>query len=584
MVSFSKVVCFLAASLNLKYSLALPLEHNSELPHAIKSRQQQYFAITGVTDGGVQPRLEIRTLASTKPEMWNLFLLAMERFKAMDQTTRESYYQIAGIHGAPYSAWDRVSGSGNWGYCPHGSNIFGPWHKPYIVLFEQVLQQKAKEIANALPAGTNKDKYVAAANELRLPYWDWAIDPAGGTVMPASMSTKTISVTYPNGTTATIQNPLYTYNFNPLRAADFPDPNNNMPPFDEWKTTLRQPSSSTASAVSNDAALEKELKGNLNYNRAQLYKLFTQTQKYQTFSNKASGGSIGNLESLHDNIHSAFGSGHMGWPPAAAFDPAFWLHHCNVDRMLALWQALYPSTYVESASQKGPTYTIKKGSSQNANSNLTPFHRDTAGSFFTSANSRGITNFGYTYPELVGATNDTLKAKINALYGSTVQGIITKRADGSSTAPRDYVAKVSMPWIGLEGTFSVGLFLGDFNHDPKAWAKDPNFLGAQTSMSNPYTPDNDVVITNSVVLTQALAKKHQSGELESLDEETVVAYLAKNLHWEVQRQGVIVPKTDVPDFKVVVQSIEIKPAESASDFPVWVGGWSTHSAVTDSAN
>jgi hypothetical protein len=28
----------------------------------------------------------------------------------------------------------------------------------------------------------------------------------------------------------------------------------------------------------------------------------------------------------------------MGWTDVAAFDPVFFLHHMNVDRMLALWQ------------------------------------------------------------------------------------------------------------------------------------------------------------------------------------------------------------------------------------------------------
>jgi tyrosinase len=53
-----------------------------------------YYAITGAT-GGVQPRLEIRQLQQTG-EMWNLFLLAMDEFEAMDQKEIDSYYQIAG--------------------------------------------------------------------------------------------------------------------------------------------------------------------------------------------------------------------------------------------------------------------------------------------------------------------------------------------------------------------------------------------------------------------------------------------------------------------------------------------------------
>lgn len=33
------------------------------------------------------------------------------------------------------------------------------------------------------------------------------------------------------------------------------------------------------------------------------------------------------------------GGGHMSFPPYSSFDPVFTLHHCNVDRLLALWEA-----------------------------------------------------------------------------------------------------------------------------------------------------------------------------------------------------------------------------------------------------
>jgi tyrosinase len=58
-----------------------------------------YFAITGAT-GGVYPRLEIRELQK-EGEMWNLYLLAMTEFQAMDQSNIASWYQIAGTLALP---------------------------------------------------------------------------------------------------------------------------------------------------------------------------------------------------------------------------------------------------------------------------------------------------------------------------------------------------------------------------------------------------------------------------------------------------------------------------------------------------
>lgn len=88
-------------------ALLLAISHASSLEPAsnelIEKRQRAGapYAITGAK-GGVHPRLEIRDLEQTG-NMWNLFLLAMADFQAMNQSIIDSYYQIAGIHGQPWS-------------------------------------------------------------------------------------------------------------------------------------------------------------------------------------------------------------------------------------------------------------------------------------------------------------------------------------------------------------------------------------------------------------------------------------------------------------------------------------------------
>lgn len=50
---------------------------------------------------------------------------------------------------------------------------------------------------------------------------------------------------------------------------------------------------------------------------------------------------------LHGNVHVLTGNGqNMGSVPWAAYDPIFWLHHCNIDRLWASWNA---------AGRKNPT-------------------------------------------------------------------------------------------------------------------------------------------------------------------------------------------------------------------------------------
>lgn len=63
---------------------------------------------------------------------------------------------------------------------------------------------------------------------------------------------------------------------------------------------------------------------------------------------------------------------HRSIVPVAAFDPIFWFHHANIDRLIALWQAVYPDTYVEPTQQRASTFTIQMGSIQDQDSRKSP--------------------------------------------------------------------------------------------------------------------------------------------------------------------------------------------------------------------
>lgn len=131
-----------------------------------------------------------------------------------------------GIHGAPFIQWDKVTGDksqGMMGYCPHASNLFGTWHRPYLALFEQILHDRAVDIANEYPEGEARDNAMKIAHKVRLPYWDWAMDPPDTKegVIPYSLRRPTATVICPNGTKYEIANPLRRYDFHPLKYDDF---------------------------------------------------------------------------------------------------------------------------------------------------------------------------------------------------------------------------------------------------------------------------------------------------------------------------------------------------------------------------
>jgi tyrosinase len=126
----------------------------------------------------------------------------------------------------PFQQWDNVTGTPGhemMGYCPHTSSIFGSWHRPYLALFEQILHDRAMDVANEYPIGQARNKALEIADRIRLPYWDWAQNPPNATegVIPRSLCERMVTITSPNGTFAEVQNPLYRYDFHPLDYESF---------------------------------------------------------------------------------------------------------------------------------------------------------------------------------------------------------------------------------------------------------------------------------------------------------------------------------------------------------------------------
>ena len=65
------------------------------------------------------------------------------------------------------------------------------------------------------------------------------------------------------------------------------------------------------------------------------------------------GSNLPGTPGMSNSVHLWFGSGsHMGQLSRAAFDPFFYLHHCNIDRLWAMWQADGHATEFPSAGGK----------------------------------------------------------------------------------------------------------------------------------------------------------------------------------------------------------------------------------------
>lgn len=179
-----------------------------------------------------------------------------------------------------------------WDQCQHQSWYFPPWHRGYLIALEA--QLRAAVIS------------LGGPNNWALPYWNY-FGPQNEYKIPPAFAQPNL----PDGT----PNPLY------VKARYGPQNNGNIyiaiPPVSQTCQT------NTIYTGSNAA---------------------TPRPGYGGPSTRFShgGGVSGNLEkNPHNNVHTQIGgvNGLMSDPDTAALDPVFYLHHCNIDRMWAAWNA-----------------------------------------------------------------------------------------------------------------------------------------------------------------------------------------------------------------------------------------------------
>lgn len=276
--------------------------------------------------------------------------------------------------------------------------------------------------------------------------------------MPDSVNSPMISVNSPHGA-MNIVNPLYNYTFHPQPSApDFP-PSDGM--IAKYHSTVRYPS---ASGQSQPGLANQQLEANAQAIQDATYQLIADQSNYPPFSNTGytdgRGGSYNSLENMHNAIHSLVGNGgHMSYIPYSGFDPIFWLHHANVDRLFAIWQAIYPSSYTTAEVDAEGTFTNAPGETEDVNTPLTPFHSDSAGTLYTSATVQSTRPFGYTYPEVVdwgvnaSQLSSNTRTALNKLYNPTgsisIRSLFDKRdnltAPYTNVTEHQYYVNIRVP-------------------------------------------------------------------------------------------------------------------------------------------
>lgn len=269
-------------------------------------------------------RLNIIDLKKHHPEEFGRFVMALKNLEESDD-----WYRICGIHGNTFKPNDPdvlcptdpkvvsfIAETGEPQYCKHKVYEFIAWHVPYVYQFELLL--------NKYNTSKNKD-YIS------LPYVDLTNFSNDFTFL----NDPKITISFDNRKTM-IDNPLasaYYYK-------------------DGVKTQIVRNGFLTPTTKKEKIQLNTVKKELNNALYATSYERFSSYPVSYTPSNVVSNYTP--LETPHNTLHDVIGGdgGNMGEISISAFDPLFWLHHCNMDRHFYTWlfnntdhfnQSIYPS-------------------------------------------------------------------------------------------------------------------------------------------------------------------------------------------------------------------------------------------------
>jgi tyrosinase len=214
--------------------------------------------------------------------------------KMMDRSDSKGYNYLAGIHGVPQ------------GLCVHHQWPWLAWHRVYLYLFEQNLQDQVPGVT--------------------IPWWDWTSSDTHTNGLPQAFT----AVSDSNG------------NPNPLLRSSI----SVLNPKPLWPTETHR-SQKPPNSPELPTADQVNICGSI------------------PFFNSDPTGFSEQLAGLHDNLHDWVG-GEMGNPAWAAYDPIFWSHHCMIDRLWYLWQIAPsnasfvwdPSQLATALSVPGTTFTV----------------------------------------------------------------------------------------------------------------------------------------------------------------------------------------------------------------------------------
>ncbi|KAF5983153.1 tyrosinase precursor (monophenol monooxygenase) [Fusarium bulbicola] len=525
-------------------------------------------AVIGLHEvAGVGERLDIDVMLMTQPDTFNLFLIALMELQDMKKeeitwkpgpgysfTSDDimSWYQIAGIHGLPAEDWageeDRgktkrdIARDGD-GYCAHSTLTFALWHRPYLAMLEFKFNKSGSERINWRYSKLNLNRLRDAKSR--------TCRHGGSELENTILLNRLLNSVREDQTRVCL-------------------------------TLIEDKAYSNFKAFSTDGVMDPNID-----------------------PIKALRSSTGSLEGFHNDYHGHIGGfagdpkdklrgGHMGSVPVAGFDPIFWIHHCQIDRILAIWQAANSDDgdkhwFNELA---GAEFQALGGAS------LHPFRKwpikpAKEDRYWTSDSAKYTDTFGYNYSETAGGRKgDQVRNEFTRKYGwsrrldvnedigvppedmqpldvskaqvflglpsedlfrplippsirpSKEQNVLAASTPSSKFSQEWYIdVDVVVERMALNGSYTIFYIIGDVDgHSGMEWSSLPGFVG----VSHIFTSSSEIcencadqerqvqLVTSTTPMTSLLLDYVKTRQLGSLAPEDVERFLIDNLKWRVQ--------------------------------------------------
>lgn len=432
--------------------------------------------------------------------------------------------------------------------------------------------------------------------------------------LPNEVTNPAITITTPTGN-ATIANPLYSYIFQSDAPGSGIPPNFEMANF---TNTVRW--FNPANPLGNHREANDALKANSVAISQLTYQLFANVVNFTAFSCSTPGGQVNvanNVETIHNSIHNSVGgAGHMQYPEVAAFDPIFWLHHANVDRLLALWQAVNPDSWMLPTMNTFGSYYDLPGSIDSGSTPLAPFHSDNGTAMFTSDDIRSTARFGYTYPELPDwilkgtALREHVLRQINRMYNPFLRPPQTRSISrplrratnlatafsritlsdavklGVNNAEEQWFVKISIDRFAYHTSFALYFFLGEPPADVSSWPSASNLIGTQGQFINADVPSMHPdgipkgASEGELPLTHVLIGGMHRNYIADLSRKSVLPILQEGLQWRASTSdGCEIDCSLLSGLSISVGSRHVEPATDELSFPQY-GEVEWHGSVT----